>query len=80
MAALLKAAADRGMRMLATDSGPSHMASAVGLPVDLLAGPTHPERTGPWPTGAPNRCLQDLETRAMDSLDAERVHRWLMEG
>ncbi|MDF1837389.1 MAG: glycosyltransferase family 9 protein [Planctomycetota bacterium] len=77
LAGLLKAAANRRMRMLATDSGPSHMASAVGLPVDLLAGPTHPERTGPWPTTAPNHCLQDLETRSMDSLDSARVYRWL---
>ncbi|MCA9002440.1 MAG: glycosyltransferase family 9 protein, partial [Planctomycetes bacterium] len=46
LAGLLQAARERGLRMLATDSGPSHMASAVGLPVDLLAGPTHPERTG----------------------------------
>ncbi len=77
LAALLSAAANRNMRMLATDSGPSHMASAVALPVDLLAGPTHPERTGPWPTAGPNRYLQDSNTRRMNSLDPARVQEWL---
>jgi heptosyltransferase-1/heptosyltransferase-2 len=77
LAGLFSAAAQRGMRMLATDSGPCHMASAVGLPVDLLAGPTHPDRTGPWPTTLPNRCLQNLETRSMASLDPAQVHDWL---
>ncbi len=79
LAGLLKAAAQRNMRMLATDSGPSHMASAVGLPVDLLAGPTDPERTGPWPTTDPNRVLQDAGTRSMDSLDSGRVLSGLLE-
>lgn len=77
LASLLAAAATRNMRMLATDSGPSHMACAVALPVDLLAGPTCPDRTGPWPVGQPNRYLQDMDTLSMDSLDPARVQRWL---
>jgi heptosyltransferase-1 len=78
LAALLKAAAQREMRMLATDSGPSHLACAVGLPVDLLAGPTNPNRTGPWPTSLPNRHLQDPETRSMEALNPAWVQRWLL--
>jgi ADP-heptose:LPS heptosyltransferase len=49
LAAFFAAAARRGHRLVACDSGPSHLAAAVGLPVDLLAGPQDPRRTGPWP-------------------------------
>ena len=43
-------AAARGGCLVAGDSGPSHVAASVGLPVVLLAGPEDPARTGPWPT------------------------------
>jgi len=49
LAALLAAAAERGGRMVGCDSGPSHLAAAVGLPVLLLHGPQDPARTGPYP-------------------------------
>jgi len=32
------------------DSGPMHIAAAVGTPVVALFGPTHPERCGPYGT------------------------------
>ena len=42
----------RGMDLLVTvDSGPMHMAVAVGTPVVAVFGPTHPERTGPFGPG-----------------------------
>jgi len=44
MAALLE-----GLDVLVTnDSGPMHLAAAVGTPVVALFGPTNPRRTGPW--------------------------------
>ena len=34
------------------DSGPTHMAAALGVPVVGLYGPTDPARNGPWGPGA----------------------------
>ena len=34
------------------DSGPMHMAAALGVPVVALFGPTDPARNGPWGPGA----------------------------
>ncbi len=37
------------MRVLVTnDSGPMHVAAAVGTPTVAIFGPTNPRRTGPW--------------------------------
>jgi ADP-heptose:LPS heptosyltransferase len=42
----------RAMDLLVTvDSGPMHMAAALGTPVVAVFGPTHPERTGPFGDG-----------------------------
>jgi lipopolysaccharide heptosyltransferase II len=42
----------RRVRLLVTnDSGPMHLASAVGTPVIALFGPTDPDRTGPYGAG-----------------------------
>ncbi len=42
----------QAMDLLVTvDSGPMHMAAAVGTPVVAIFGPTHPERTGPFGLG-----------------------------
>jgi lipopolysaccharide heptosyltransferase I len=46
----------RGARLvLGGDSGPVHLAHALGAPVLMLLGPTDPARTGPY--GAPERAL-----------------------
>ena len=37
--------------VITTDSGPMHLAAAVGTPVVALFGPTDPARTGPYGTG-----------------------------
>jgi lipopolysaccharide heptosyltransferase I len=44
MAALLK----RLDVLVTTDSGPMHLAAALGIPVVALFGPTNPSRTGPF--------------------------------
>jgi len=36
--------------LLTNDTGPMHLASAVGTPVVVLFGSTSPELTGPWPS------------------------------
>ena len=53
LAAVFRAAAERGATGVTCDSGPMHLAAASGLPVLLLAGPQDPQRTGPWPVAAP---------------------------
>ena len=49
LAAVFRAAAEMGGRLAAGDSGPMHIAAAVQLGVDLIAGPQDPSLTGPWP-------------------------------
>ena len=37
--------------MLSGDTGPTHIAAAVGTPIVGIFGPTRPERNGPWAPG-----------------------------
>jgi 3-deoxy-D-manno-octulosonic-acid transferase/heptosyltransferase-1 len=39
------------LMLITTDSGPMHLAAAVGTPVIALFGPTDPQRTGPYGEG-----------------------------
>jgi heptosyltransferase-1 len=41
----------RARLLITNDSGPMHLAAAVGTPVIALFGPTDPARTGPYGTG-----------------------------
>jgi heptosyltransferase I len=41
----------RSALLVTTDSGPMHLAAAVGTPVIALFGPTDPSRTGPYGKG-----------------------------
>ncbi len=77
LAQLASMAARPGNVLLSPDSGPVHLAVAVGLPVVCLSGPQDPRRTGPrqgvslaaW-DGLPcapcleRRCILDPPTRA----------------
>jgi heptosyltransferase I len=36
------------MLMVSGDTGPTHIAAAVGTPIVSLFGPTRPQRNGPW--------------------------------
>ncbi len=51
LAALIR----RARLMLGGDSGPTHLAQALGTPVLMLMGPTDPERNGPY--AAPDHAL-----------------------
>jgi lipopolysaccharide heptosyltransferase I len=51
LAALIR----RARLVLGGDSGPTHLAHALGTPVLMLMGPTDPERNGPY--GAPGNAL-----------------------
>lgn len=42
------AIASRSALMISGDTGPLHLAAAVGAPIVGLYGPTWPERNGPW--------------------------------
>lgn len=61
LAALFAAAAEAGGQLVGCDSGPSHLAAAVGLPVVHLFGPQDPERTGPYPPAAHVHLTAGLE-------------------
>ena len=37
--------------MISGDTGPTHIAAAVGTPIVGLFGPTRPARNGPWAAG-----------------------------
>ncbi|HUH67041.1 MAG TPA: glycosyltransferase family 9 protein, partial [Syntrophales bacterium] len=41
----------RSSLLVTTDSGPMHVAAAMGTPVVALFGPTDPSRTGPYGEG-----------------------------
>jgi len=48
----------RAALLVGGDSGPTHMAAALGIPLVALYGPTRPARNGPWGSG-PMRVLRD---------------------
>tara|TARA_R110002126_G_scaffold6872_13_gene34768 strand:- start:5674 stop:6750 length:1077 start_codon:yes stop_codon:yes gene_type:complete len=52
LAAFLAAAAEAGIRVIAGDSGPCHLAAATGCGIDLIVGSQDPELTGPWPSAS----------------------------
>lgn len=54
LAALLR----RARMVLGGDSGPTHLAQALGTPILMVMGPTDPERNGPY--GAPERAVWRL--------------------
>ena len=69
--------------MICNDSGPMHIAAALGVPVAAMFGPTDPALTGPYcekkcvfvPEIACNRCFLRYckDSRCHDSVDPELV-------
>ena len=46
-----------GLVLVGGDSGPTHLAAALGIPLVALYGPTDPARNGPWGPG-PTRVMR----------------------
>lgn len=58
------------------DTGPLHLAAALGTKVVGLYGPTNPKRNGPY--GQLERCVSTFETsKKMDAIEVDDVMRWL---
>ena len=55
--------ARRARLVIGGDSGPMHMAAALGRPVITLFGPTDPKRNGPYFPGARVRVLQHATSK-----------------
>ncbi|MEX1023590.1 MAG: glycosyltransferase family 9 protein [Planctomycetota bacterium] len=74
LAATFEAAGRAGARFVGVDSGPLHVAAAVGLVPLALLGPTDARRTGPWPPSA-DSSLRSAEQLACAPCVARRcVH------
>jgi lipopolysaccharide heptosyltransferase I len=68
----------RARAMLAGDTGPLHLAAALGTPVVGIYGPTDPARNGPW--GQIQRCVESwTTTRDIRSVQARSVLETLRE-
>jgi heptosyltransferase-1 len=68
LAALLR----RARLFVGGDTGPMHIAAAVGCPVVALFGPADPRRTGPW--GAGHRVVKPGEgSRRMEAITVHAV-------
>jgi lipopolysaccharide heptosyltransferase II len=76
----------RARLLITNDSGPMHLAAAVGTPVIALFGPTDPSRTGPYGAGhtvlrsgvlcSPcfsRRCTNAVELECLTSIRPENV-------
>jgi ADP-heptose:LPS heptosyltransferase len=80
----------RARLMVTGDSGPMHVAAALGTPVIALFGPTLPEQTGPW--GRHCRVMQrlrpphhhtyltDSRREHMAAIDLDTVHAAVIDG
>jgi lipopolysaccharide heptosyltransferase I len=66
----------RASLVVAGDTGPLHLAAALGTPCVGIYGPTLAERNGPYGTG--HRALQGPDGR-VESVDADAVARAAME-
>lgn len=61
--------------VVANDSGPVHLASAMGKPVVAVFGPTDPKRYGPYPVGRDGNVVVAPRNGALADLDGETVLR-----
>lgn len=66
--------------VVANDSGPMHLAAAMGRPVIGLFGPTAPERFGPYPLDAPTSRVLVAPGGCLADLSAETVLTEIVSG
>jgi ADP-heptose:LPS heptosyltransferase len=59
--------------VLGNDSGPMHLAAAMGRPVVALFGPTDPDRFGPYPPASPNNRVIRAPLADLRKLTAREV-------
>ncbi len=59
--------------VICNDSGPMHLAAALGRPVVALFGPTSPDRFGPYPLSAPKHFVVRAPGGDFSRLDLEAV-------
>jgi ADP-heptose:LPS heptosyltransferase len=64
--------------IVANDSGPIHLAAALGVPVVALFGPTQPERFGPYPLDDPQHHVLRAPNGDLGRLACETVFQGVM--
>ncbi len=63
----------RARLVIANDSGPLHIAAALGIPTLGLFGPTSPERFGPFPLTAPGNNALSSPGKEISGLSVDTV-------
>ncbi len=59
--------------VISNDSGPMHMAAALGTPLLATFGPTKPEHTGPYPLSRPSHHIVRAPHGDLNSLSCDTV-------
>ena len=69
---------EKSTLVVANDSGPMHLAAAMGTPVLAIFGPTEVSRYGPYPPGEPGRDVITAPDGDLSALSVERVYAKLL--
>lgn len=59
--------------VVANDSGPMHLAAAMGKKVVALFGPTDPSRYGPYPLSSPDHCVLRAQSGRLADISPAEV-------
>ena len=70
----------RGRLVVGNDSGPLHLAAALGVPVLALFGPTDPRQYGPYPPGTPGRAVLRAPGGDLTQLSVHAVSEALVDA
>lgn len=63
--------------VVANDSGPMHLAAAMGIPIIALFGPTSKERFGPYPLGRNTNIILEAPEGQLSKLTVAKVYQAL---